>query len=95
MSYGEKKNFFEIKINFIYENKLFIVIVIVFVVLWTIVHHEEIGPGIHGTCRLNENIEQPSATLVESMHLVYEGICKVLNRYIFKVKKYPCYLGKE
>lgn len=48
--------------------------------------------GIMGPCSLREEISMPGGCLVESMHLIYEGVCKVFSYFIFKQRKLPCYL---
>ena len=50
-------------------------------------------PGIIGPSILIDSLIMPGGCLIESMHLIYEGICKTFNYFFFKKKKLPCYLS--
>jgi len=54
----------------------------------------KIGLGVKGKVELSKYISLPDAVLQEVMHLLYEGVGKFLLKYIFILKKFPCYLGK-
>ena len=53
-----------------------------------------IGFGVKGKVLLSKHLTLPEALLQEPMHLLYEGVGKFLLKYIFIVKKYPCYLSE-
>ena len=50
-------------------------------------------PGILGPSLLRENLSLPGGCLVETMHLIYEGVCKIFNFFYFKKKQFRCYLS--
>jgi hypothetical protein len=54
-----------------------------------------IGFGVKGKVLLTKHLSFPEALLQEPMHLLYEGVGKFLLKYIFMVKKYPCYLSES
>ena len=56
---------------------------------------DEPSNGVKGLTMLGDHIKFPERILIDYMHLIFEGVCKILFQKLFnsKNKEYEFYIG--